>query len=247
MFKKLVPLNKEQHQPLRIQPINGFQFAADVHVAAVMVHEFARASAIYPIVFLEDPAQDKFYPVALLGLEQNENLFVTEEGRWQASYIPAVIRRYPFALARLGEDEMFTVCIDEGAELISTHEGKPLFSESGEPAEVIEQVKLYLGELQQMEVITETFCRFLKSHNLFTPLNMQVRVGNKVQNVTGCYVVNEQRFANLSDELFLQIRHQHYLAPIYAHLTSLSRTESLAMLKQGITSVSQPADDDQVH
>lgn len=247
MFKKLVPLNKEHHQSLRIQPINGFRFAANVHVAAVMVHEFARASAIYPIVFIEDTHHDKFYPAALLGLEQNENLFVTEDGHWQAAYIPAVIRRYPFALARLGEDDIFTVCVDEESELVSQQEGNPLFSDSGEPAEVVEQVKRFLGELQQMEVMTEAFCRFLKSHNLFSPLNMQVRVGEKIQNVTGCYVINEQRFANLSDELFLEIRHQHYLAPIYAHLTSLSRTENLAMLKQGIRAVRHPSDEDQVH
>ncbi len=43
-------------------------FAADVHVAVAMVHEFTRASAIYPIVFLEDPAQGKFYPFALARL-----------------------------------------------------------------------------------------------------------------------------------------------------------------------------------
>lgn len=247
MFKKLVPLNKENHQSLRIQPINGFAFAANVHVAAVMVHEFARASANYPIVFIEDTQNDKFYPAALLGLEQNENLFVRDDGHWQASYIPAVIRRYPFALARLGEDDVFTVCVDEGSALVGQQEGNPLFDDAGEPAEVVEQVKRFLGELQQMETITDDFCRFLKSNNLFSPLNMQVRVGQKVQNVTGCYVINEQRFANLSDELFLEIRHQHYLAPIYAHLTSLSRMENLAMLKQGISAVSHPQDEDKVH
>jgi hypothetical protein len=239
MFKKLVPLNKDRHQHHKIQPMNDFRFAANFHVASIMVHEFARAAAVYPIVFLEDTQQDRFYPVALMGLQANENLFVTEEGKWQASYIPAVIRRYPFSLVKLSVEEVYTVCLDEDSELVSLESGQPLFDEQGEPTSLIENVKQYLSELQQMEVFTEAFCRYLAEHNLFTPLNMQLNVAGKLQTVTGCYVVNEQRFNHLSDERFLEIRQRNYLAPIYSHLTSLARAQHLAMLKQGIHSLSR--------
>ena len=76
MFQQLVPVNKSRHAATRIKQIEGFGFASQFHIASVMVHEFARASAIYPVVFLEDKAQDEFRPVALMGLEQGENLFV---------------------------------------------------------------------------------------------------------------------------------------------------------------------------
>ena len=66
------------------------------------MHEFARAAAVYPIVFVEDKTKDAFRPVTLLGLDAGENLFVSESGKWEASYIPAIIRRYPFALANTG-------------------------------------------------------------------------------------------------------------------------------------------------
>lgn len=232
MFEKLVPVNKVRHAHKRIKQIQGYGFAADFHIASVMVHEFARAAATYPVVFLEDKAQDGFRPVALLGLDAGENLFVDADGKWQASYVPAIIRRYPFALAGAGEEGKFTVCIDEGSPLVSDTEGVPLFDEQGEPTEAIENVKRYLGELQQMDAFTRGFCAWLSEHNLFIPLNMRVRQAEQVKNITGCYVINEERLNNLSDERFLQLREKRYLPAAYAHLMSLAQIERLMTLKQ---------------
>lgn len=235
MFKKLVPVNKEQHKDLKIKAIEGFDYAKGFHIASLMVHEFARAASVYPIVFIEDKTQDEFRPVVLLGLNEGENLFVGADGKWQASYVPAIIRRYPFALARVNEEGQYTVCVDEESDTVSREDGKPLFDDNGEPTEVVDNVKRYLGELQQMEVFTQEFCKHLAHQNLFTPLNMRVRQDNQVKNITGCYVVNEERLNNLSDSNVLDLRQRRYLAPIYAHLTSLAQIERLSQLKDGVT------------
>lgn len=233
MFQKLVPITKAQHADKKIMQVEGFDFASQFHIASVMMHEFVRAAAIYPIVFLEDKEKDEFRPLVLMGLDAGENLFVGAQGKWQAAYVPAIVRRYPFALARTDKEGQFTVCIDEGSELVSDADGKPLFDNEGEPTEVIENVKRYLGELQQMEVLTREFCRFLSEYNLFTPLNMRVRQSDQVKNISGCYVINEERLKNLSDERFVEIRNKGYMPAIYAHLVSLAQIERLVMLKEG--------------
>jgi hypothetical protein len=231
MFQKVVPVNKERHAQTRIKEVDGFQFAAPFHIAYVTMHEFARAAAIYPIVFIEDKERDEFRPVVLLGLDAGENLFVDAKGKWQTSYVPAIIRRYPFALSQSNAEGQFLVCIDEGSELVSESEGNPLFDESGQPTQVIENVKRYLGELQQMDVLTRDFARFLTGHNMLIPLNMRVRQSDKVKSISGCYVINEERLNNLSDEGFLEIRNKRYLPAIYAQLISLAQIERLVMLK----------------
>lgn len=246
MFNNLVPVNRERHGSKAIRSIDGFDFAKGFHLASLMVHEFTRAASVYPIVFVEDPNADSFRPIVLLGLDAGENLFVGNDGKWQASYIPAIIRRYPFALARIQEDaDQFTVCVDEdSALLVDDSDGAQLlFDESGEPTEVIERVKRYLGELQQMEVFTQGFCEFLASHNLFTPLNMRVRQGQALKQITGCYVINEERLNNLSEAAYLEMREKRYMAAVYAHLTSLSQIERLSMLKDGVSALT-PAEAD---
>lgn len=233
MFKRLVPVNKDRHSQLRIKPTASFAFAKDFHIASVMMHEFSRAASLYPVVFLEDKTRDEFRPVALLGLEAGENLFVDEDGQWQGAYIPAIIRRYPFALAGTGDEGQFTVCIDEESPLVSESDGVPLFEDDGNPADALENVKRYLGELQQMDAFTSTCCHYLAEHNMFTPLNMRVQQTGQVRNITGCYVVNEERLYNLSDERFLEMRDRRYLPAIYAHLGSLAQIDRLLKLKEG--------------
>lgn len=242
MFKKLVPLSREAHSDLKVALMTSFDFARDFHIASVMVNEFVRAASVYPLVFIEG-ANNAFRPVAMMGLDNAKNLFVTDEGTWQAPYIPAIIRRYPFALAASGQEGQFTVCVDEESTVISRAEGTPLFDDAGEPTHTIDNIKKYLAELQQMELFTNEFCDFLKANNLLTPLNMQVRVNEQTKNITGCYVVNEERFNKLNDELFMEVRKKGYLPAIYAHLTSLAQIERLAMLSSGTTAVEAGASD----
>lgn len=230
MFKQLVPITKEKHGKVRVKAIENFDFAKNINMASVMVHEFSRAASIYPIVYVEDKQKDQFKPIVLLGLQEGENLFVQED-KWQASYIPAIIRRYPFALAKTEEEGRFMICIDEQSDLISEKEGQELFKDNGEPAEVMERVKRYLAELQQMDKFTEDFCTYLSERNMFTPLNMKVRIGNELRNITGAYIVNEERLNSLSDERFLEMRTKKYVPVVYSHLSSLSQIERLLGFK----------------
>ncbi len=144
MFEKIVPVNKDLHANKRVKEITSFSFASKFHVAYVTLQEFTRAASIFPIVFLEDKQKDEFRPVVLLGLKSGVNVFVDAEGKWQASYIPAVIRRYPFTLTPGGADGQFIVCLDEDSNLVSETEGAALFDEEGKPTQVIENVKRYV-------------------------------------------------------------------------------------------------------
>jgi len=231
IFKKIMPLQQERHGQLKLKPNNSFTFAAGTHVAGVMANEFFQLASTYPIVFVEEPKQDEFRPVALLGLEPGQNLFVDGNGKWEAAYIPAIVRRYPFVLARTNEEGRYTVCIDEESGFFSEEDGRPLFTDDGQPAEVLERVKRYLSGLQQMEQLTKEFCHTLKEHNLFAPLNMRVRKADAVQNITGAYAVNEQRLEALKDETFLDLRKQKMLPMAYSHLISLAQIERLLQLR----------------
>ena len=53
--------------------------------------------ACYPIFFIKDGATGQFYPAAVFGFDENENLFLSDQG-WDASYIPMMIRRHPFLI-----------------------------------------------------------------------------------------------------------------------------------------------------
>ena len=241
MFEQIVPVALERHRHKKVRNTTQFDYAAGFHIAYVTVHEFARAAATYPIVFLEDKPNDGFRPVVLLGLQPGENLFLGADGAWNASYIPAMIRRYPFALSKGTEENRFVVCVDEASTLLSDTEGAPMFDEKGEPTQVIENVKRYLSELQQMDMLTQQFSHFLLSNNLLTPLNMRVNATAQARNITGCYVINEERLNAFSDALFLEVRAKGFLPAMYAHLMSLPQIERLVQLSKAKTGAAAAA------
>jgi len=135
-------------------------------------------------------------------------------------------------LANTDQEGQFTICIDEGSELVSDTEGAAMFDHNGEPTQVIENVKRYLSELQQMDALTHEFTKFLAENNMFTPLNMRVRDNDRVKNIAGCYAINEERLNHLSDDRFLELRKKRYLPAIYAQLISLAQIERLMTLKE---------------
>jgi len=238
MFENVVPVSHSKHKNVKIKSIDNFDFVKNVHLGSVMVHEFARVAPTYPIIFLEAPDKDAFKPVALFGLEAGENLFI-KDNKWQAAYIPAIIRRYPFVLAGSQDSDRYTVCIDEGNRFVNEEEGQALYDEDGNPSEVLEKVKRYLQELQQMELFTAEFVRYLAQKNLFTPMNMNLRVGQQVKSITGAYIINENHLNNLSNETFLEMREKRYLPVIYAHLTSLGQMDRLVGLKDASLAVTE--------
>jgi len=241
MFAQLVPVNKDAHAAKKLRPLDSFAFASGFHLASVMIPEFGRAAASYPIVFLEDKEQDTFRPVAMMGVEEGANLFVDEAGKWKSGYIPAIIRRYPFSLIRTETPEQFLVGIDGETSLLNDTEGTALFKEDGEPSELLEGAKQFLGELNQMELMTLEFAKFLAQHNMLTPLNLQVQDATGVRNISGAYVVNEERMGNLSDETFGELRKKGYLPAIYAHLVSLGQIDRLLMMKAEHSQAGQSA------
>lgn len=244
MFKNMVPVTKAKHGKIKVKASNSFEFARELHVAYITSQEFVRAATTYPIVFIEDGSNSSgFRPVVLMGLQAGKNLFVGEDGTWQASYVPAIVRRYPFALTKASDSDDYLVCIDEGSDLVNKKDGAALFDSKGEPTEVVENVKRYLSELQQLDQLTNQFCDAMAGQNLFTPLNMRVGDGAALRNITGCYIVNEQRLNGLSGERFAELRERGYLAQIYAHLISLGQMERLVKMNAAQQPASASSDE----
>lgn len=226
MFKSIVPVSSKLHTNVRLQERKDFNFADKLTTTSVMVPEFSKVASLYPIVFVEDKKSDKFQAVALLGLEENKNLFV-KEGKWIATYIPSSIRRYPFTLATINKNEPLVICIDEECELLNEKEGHKLFDNNGNSLDYMIKVKKHLTDHHRMSLFTEEFITFLREHNMLMPLNMKVKLKEKSKNIKGVYIINEERLNSLNDFTFLELRNKQYIKAIYKHLSSLYNIEKL--------------------
>lgn len=230
-YERPVPLNRTQHKDLRLKAIPGVKFAAGAHSVPLTGAEFPAAARDVPILFAGQSVDDAG-PMALLGLRQNENLLVDENGLWaRNSYVPAFVRRYPFILAEKpadAEGDDFTVFLDEAYEGFGNEEGERLFKEDGSDSEMLTNAVGFLGEFQQHVARTHWFMDQLRKHDLLEPRNIRLEKNGNAINLNGLFVVNEEKLRQLDEKTSHEFLKEGVMGWIYAHLLSLPNIDRLA-------------------
>ncbi len=228
-YKKVVPLNKEVHGELYIEGIEGYTHTKETNSIYIAAIEFLRVSREYPIVFAKG-IDDVIFPVALLGLEKNKNLFVDEKGDWAAEYIPAYVRRYPFILATPDDSkDNFTVCIDESFPGFNTaEEGKALFDDKGEQSDILDQAVDFLKDYQTHVKLTSLFCENLSKLDILEPMQANIeRSSGEKMSLGGFMGVNREKLKELKPAKLAELLKSDQMELIFAHLASLSNLNEL--------------------
>ncbi|HKK16020.1 MAG TPA: SapC family protein [Gammaproteobacteria bacterium] len=228
-YQNIVPLNANTHKNLYLDTSGDFKFAKKTNSVYIAHVEFLKASKEYPIVFAMDK-EKAIYPVVLLGLDKDQNLFVDSKGKWSANYIPAYVRRYPFILAsNPGGDGNFTICIDDKfAGLNTSKKGEKLFDKEGAHTEQLKRSIEFLKEYNRHTQVTTAFCIKLKELNILEPMKLSMKTNEgKEISMGGFSGINRKKFKQLPAETVAELFKNDYLELMYLHLASLSNVETL--------------------
>jgi hypothetical protein len=145
-------------------------------VAAV---EFGDACREYPIVFVgagNENDKPLVAPVTVFGLGADENLYF-EGGQWRASYLPALMRMYPFCLARVGDDQ-YAVCADASWGGLQDGQGQALFDGEGKPSPLLEQVQKGLEQFEREAHRTKLVGAKLLEHDLLRDMRFDAKLAD---------------------------------------------------------------------
>lgn len=240
-YENPVALNKVVHKDSKIKPLAGdYSFARHTNSVILAGVEFTEAAKELPIVFTQ--AGQSIVPVALLGLRNEENLFVNEEGKWDSRYVPAFVRRYPFVLAETRDSNQRMVCIDESYAGFGSEEGEALFEKDGEPAPILQKAMEFLEEYQKQYIRTEAFLKRLVDNELLMSLNARIDLVDGQQfALSGLLAVDEKKLLQLSDDKALEFFRSGELAWIYCHLMSLGCMAMMVDRIAAVENVSAPA------
>jgi len=230
-YQNPVPLNADNHQDWTIDPVEQYHFARSTNSIYLMVAEFVQAAREYPILFSRQGGAEGIVPIVLLGIGRDSNQFVQESGHWNAEYIPAYVRRYPFIPALQNEDqERLTLCIDR--DYSGLHEdggsGVPLFESDGAAAPITQQAVALLQEYHGEHQRTVEFCKQLDELGLLEEARLDIeRKDEKKQTLSGFFRVSPERFLGLDGETLVGLRDGGGLEWIYAHFQSLGNVQRL--------------------
>ena len=225
------PLSKDKHEKFGVKPVQKpFTFMEKSHSVPLAAPEFISAASSYPIIFLGD---DKPTPFAVLGVRQNENLFVTEGVFNHDFYLPAFARRYPFVLASDKGNDQFIVCVDEAAECVTNKKPATNFFEKGEASKFTKDAFEFLQAFERDNQATQTMAARLKELDLFEVKEMNFQGQNAdgsladKQKIAEYYAVSQEKLSKLDDKMIVEFSKNGYLPAIYAHLQSLGNWQRL--------------------
>ena len=233
LHKEPVALDTVLHRDLRLKnELNAIPRLAPFTSFIVSVSEFADASVTFPILFVRAAAdalgQDTVAPVAVFGLKPGENLFATDDGKWDASYVPAMLRAYPFTMARIEGSDRWAMVFDNTWEGMSRTEGLPLFSEKGEATELLNGVHKFVQDLETDLERTRQACAALLEMKLLKPMRFDATLANGEQlSVDGFMTADEEAIGKLTDAQIATMYRNGLLGLIQIHITSLNNMRRL--------------------
>lgn len=241
IYESAVPVSNARHGDWSVEVGADYSFSKDVNSVPLMAVEFPHAAAEYAIVF--SGTADAFIPAVILGMRGNENLYLTGQGGWQAKYIPAFVRRYPFVFSSSQDGKTFTLCIDEAFPGFNQDgRGQRLFDGDKKPSAYVSNVLKFLEQYQVEFRRTQAFCGKLKELALLEPMRAQANLksGERLS-LTGFMAVNRTRLKALPAEKLAELAKTDELELLYLHLQSM-RNFSAMVERLGGKQAAEPAE-----
>jgi hypothetical protein len=235
-----VQLNNVDHASLLIRTERDAALGDAVMAAPVFPGEFRNLQAHYPIVFVKDGRTGGFRPMALFGLEEGSNLFLTEEG-WDAAYIPLAMRMQPFLIgfSRRDGERQLEVHVDLSHPRVTAEGGVPVFLEHGGHTEFLQDVTSILAAVHEGEETVAPFTALLNELGLIEPFTLDVTLDDGSSGrLAGYYVIAEEILYTLPEEALGRLQAAEALLPVFMAIASMAQFRALiarrnAALKDG--------------
>ncbi len=231
LHAKPTALDSALHRQLKLRvPVTDWSIANRLNSVFIGASEFGDTCREFPIVFVragkEPDGLDAIAPLAVLGLSDNENLYVAGE-RWRAAYQPALLRAYPFCVGRIDADR-FAICVDLGFSGANETEGQPVFEAGGEPAELLKAVTAHLESMEVDVQRTRNFCRRLLELDLLKDMRFDANLPDgRKHTVDGFLTVDDVKVTNLPEAVVMELHRSGLLGLIHLHWVSLANMRRL--------------------
>jgi len=243
-YDLITPVSSARHRGWSVKPYDKFSFASNVNSVPLMAAEFVAAAHEYPIVFTLDENKVAM-PVVVLGYDADRSLYVKSDGSWDAKYVPAFIRRYPFIFSASDDEQTLTLCIDEAYAgfVRGDKDGERLFNDDGDRTPYLERMLEFVNQYQGEHQRTVAYGKVLADLDILQASEAKFAFADgKEHALGGFYCVSREKLKALDPDKLKEIFTNDLLELIYLHLYSLRNFEGL-ILRSATEQTAGPQDE----
>ena len=219
-------LTPEMHGTMGFTPAERpFDFVKNERALPLTFTEFSSAQRTYPIIFsnVENPL-----PLAIVGLFDEGNLYVDEQGKWDSMcYVPIYLRCYPFAFATEGGGRI-AVVIDRAADSVNENPQYPFFvgDKVSEHADALMRLCAQYDDARRRTI---DFCNTLRDLGLLTPLRAAYTPegATEAEPLAEYIGIDTDKLNALTKDEVFDLHSAGYLSAIYLQLYSLENWRHL--------------------
>lgn len=230
-------LDNVKHKDLRVRRVYRPGEGFDRNLARAFPVELGILQQEYPLFFIKNVDTADFEPVALLGFEEGENLYLGGD-RWLARAQPLSIQRQPFLIGfqeRMEDgvpQRLPVVTVDLDDPCVSQSHGEPVFLPHGGEAPLLERMNAVLATIHEGHEASRTFSRILVGLDLVEPFRLDMTFDNGArQSVDGLYRIDEHRLNALDGGSLATLHAGGHLHHVFMMLASLPNLEVLIRRK----------------
>ena len=229
---ELLPLSRETHKTSKIRLTGSFQFTKNQNLCPILIPECPLIMSQSPIIFAKDE-NENFLTCSLLGLIQNTNSFVDEQGNWKKPfYIPALFRAYPFSLGRSDRNKQ-VLCLDNSENILSSDseaKGLELFKKDGSNSDHLNKVLSLLNAIEEQKKQIASALGVITSLELLEEWDVKIKHADKEHKLKGLWKINRGKFNSLNEKRFNSLRDFSTMDLIFSHFFSLQSLKVVGKL-----------------
>ncbi len=170
-------------------------------------------------------------PFAVLGLRDNENLFVTQ--RWPVArerVHPGVRASLSVHLLEVPNTDRLVLCVDEAAEQYESPSTQPFFVD-GKPSENLQRALQFSEQFHAQLDETRRFCTWLEENGMLEEKVARADMANGQSfTMRGFRVLSSEKMNTLTDVQILELHKKGWLALLYFHLQSQQHWPTLSRM-----------------
>lgn len=236
-------LNNDEHIDIKVITERCEELGDAMSACPTYPTEFKDIVTEYPIFFRKKSDSNGFETIALLGLEKNENLFLSHNNTWDASFIPSFMSRGPFMIGFQNKEingethkkPVIHIDMENPRVRKGGLEGESVFLEQGGNSPFLEKINFDLSRifngLEAEKMMLQAFLEF----DLIEPLKMELILADQSKhNLMGYYTIHEERLNALDSDAIFRLHSSGFLQAAHLIVASLGNVKKLLTRKNHI-------------